>query len=192
MKVKNLLLLVTIITIISFLSVLIFDLSNMANQESANQQINQSELLPGQPAPLRPEDRMIRVPLSLVLFSVALILLVFYFVYGFIEHDFSRKLTVLSNIASENQGNKSNLTAQDTNVTFLKLLNVNERRIVDRLVENRGVALQSEISRMDEMGKVKAHRYLQKLSQMGLVKIERHGNTNKIVLSDDIKKILIK
>jgi len=192
MKVKNLLLVITVITIISFLSVLMLDLSNMDEQDQANQQINQSEVLPSQPGPMRPGDRVIRVPLSGVLLTVALILLAFYFVYGFVEQDFSRKLTVLSNIANEQQISTSNLTPQTTNTTFLKLLNPNERKIIDKLIENRGVALQSEISRMDEMGKVKAHRYLQKLSQMGVVKIERHGNTNKIVLSEDIKKILIK
>ena len=83
-------------------------------------------------------------------------------------------------------------THDDVNNTILGLLNPNERQILKHLVENHGMCLQSDISRMNNMGKVKAHRYLQNLLKMGVVKIEPHGNTNKISISENVKKIFLK
>ena len=78
----------------------------------------------------------------------------------------------------------------DIKDTILNLLNQNERRIVKQLIDNHGVCLQSDISKMNDMGKVKAHRYIQNLSKMGIITIERYGNTNKIKISQNIKKHL--
>lgn len=192
MKQKNVLLILAVFALLSFVFVVLYDYNNVESQRAHNQNLNQSDILPGQPLPLRPEDRIIQVPLSGVLLVVSLMLFVFYFVYSFIEQDFLKKLSILSNIATEHQSPTDSKNIQSPDATFLKLLNSHEKKIIDALIDHRGEILQSEISRMQDMGKVKAHRYLQKLANMGIVSIQRHGNTNKIILSEDIKKILLK
>jgi len=72
------------------------------------------------------------------------------------------------------------------------LLNPHERQIVKHLVENHETCLQSDIGRLNNMGKVKAHRYLQNLSKMGVVKLEPYGNTNKVTIADNVKEIFMK
>ena len=59
-------------------------------------------------------------------------------------------------------------------------------------MQEKGVTLQSEISKMNNMGKVKAHRSIQELVRKGIVAQEKYGNTNRIILVEDVKKIFIK
>jgi preprotein translocase subunit YajC len=192
MKIRNVLLIISIIVLISFVSVFIYDTSNVERQKQENQRINQSALPPGSPAPPRPEDQVLKVPLSTVLLSVGLILIAFYFAYNFLEKNFKRELSVITNIAKDDKITISSNAHDDVNKTIMNLLSPNERQIVKQLVENHGVCLQSDISKMNNIGKVKAHRYLQNLLKMGVVKIEPYGNTNKVSLSENVKKIFIK
>lgn len=76
--------------------------------------------------------------------------------------------------------------------TMLKFLNYNENRVIKKLIENEGSILQSEISRMPNMGKVKAHRVLQDLETKGIIKKEFYGKTNRVILDETIQKIFIK
>jgi len=191
MKAKNILLIISIIAIVLFAFIFVFDWVNVERQKEQNRKINQSNLLPGQPAPPRPEDQVIQVPLSGVLLTVGLLVLGFYFAYSFIEQNFRRELSVISSIAGEEK-EVSFSKNDDLHSTVMNLLNPNERRIVKQLIDNHGVCLQSDISRMNNMGKVKAHRYLQNLSKMGIVNIERYGNTNKIIVAENVKKIFTK
>ena len=78
------------------------------------------------------------------------------------------------------------------NGNILKLLNLNEKKVVEKLIENKGTILQSEISRMDNMTKLKTHRAVKELERKGIVKVESYGKTNKIILSEDIKNMLLK
>ena len=192
MKSRNILLIVSIVTIILSIFVFAYDLSNIEKVKQQNTNINQSALQPGQPAPPRPEEQILDVPLSGVLLTVGLIVLAFYFAFSFLEQSFKKDLSLISTIASEGESTRTIDKDSDAQKTILNLLNPHERRIVIQLVENHGSCLQSDISRMDEMGKVKAHRYMQSLSKMGIVRIERYGNTNKIVLAENVKKIVLK
>jgi hypothetical protein len=192
MNKKNIILIISVLILISFVFVSVYDMLNVERQKEENQRINQSALPPGQPAPPRPEDQVLKVPLSVVLLSIGLILIVFYFSYNFLQKQFTRELSVISNIASDSNVRNTSATHDDVNNTIMGLLNPHERQIVKHLVENHGMCLQSDISRMNNMGKVKAHRYLQNLLKMGVVKIEPHGNTNKISISENVKKIFLK
>lgn len=192
MKTKNTLLIIAIIVLISCVVVFIYDLSHIERQKEENRRINPSEQLPGQPAPPRPEDQILQVPLSGVLLTVGLIVLGFYFSYNFLEQNVKRELSVISSIADEKKKITSSENEGDVNSTVMNLLNPNERRIVNQLIENHGVCLQSDISRINNMGKVKAHRYLRNLLKMGIVNIERYGNTNKVMMSDHVKKLFAK
>jgi predicted transcriptional regulator len=191
MNVKKILLIIAVLAIISFVFVFVYDMTNVERQKEANQRINQSGLS-GQSAPPRPEDQVLKVQLSGVLLTIGFIFIAFYFTYSFLEQNFKKELSVVTSIAGDDKEKNPSNDHGDMDKTIMNLLNPNERRIVKQLVENHGVCLQSDISRMNEMGKVKAHRYLQNLSKMGVVQIERYGNTNKIIISDNVKKIFLK
>lgn len=75
--------------------------------------------------------------------------------------------------------------------TLLKFLNYHENQVIKKLIEHDGMVLQSEISRIPSMGKVKAHRVLQDLEQKGIIKKEPYGKTNRILLDETIKKIFL-
>ncbi len=73
----------------------------------------------------------------------------------------------------------------DINI-LLKLLNKDERLIIEKLVNSKGKILQSEVSRTEGLNKVKAHRILSKLKERGVIKLEKYGKTNVVYLSKDI------
>lgn len=78
-----------------------------------------------------------------------------------------------------------------TSKILLQFLNEDERIVVSKLIENNGKVLQSEITRLPEIGKVKSHRLLQKLQDKGVIKIEGHGKTNIVSFTKEIKESLV-
>jgi len=52
--------------------------------------------------------------------------------------------------------------------------------------------LQSEISHIDGMNKLKSHRAIRNLELRDVVKTESYGKTKRIILSKDIKNIMLK
>ncbi len=74
---------------------------------------------------------------------------------------------------------------------LLKLLNADERKVIQALLENHGKALQSEITRLPEMSKVKSHRVIQKLIDRGVLQKEEYGKTNRIKFAPEIQEGLI-
>lgn len=75
---------------------------------------------------------------------------------------------------------------------ILKLLSKEERKVVTKIVEEGGKALQSEISMLDGMGKVKSHRVIDRLVDRGIIEKEQHGKTNLVKLSKELKEVLVK
>jgi uncharacterized membrane protein len=75
---------------------------------------------------------------------------------------------------------------------LIQFLNKEEKRVVEKILESNGKIMQSEISRMDGIGKLKSHRILQRLSDRGVIEIEKHGKTNIVKLSKNIKETLLK
>lgn len=69
------------------------------------------------------------------------------------------------------------------------MLSTDEKRIVHELVNRNGSMLQSQISRMPEMGKVKAHRTVRKLQRKDIITVTANGKTNKISLTDHIQNM---
>lgn len=76
--------------------------------------------------------------------------------------------------------------------TLIQFLNKDEKKIVEKILESEGKVFQSEVSRIEGIGKLKSHRILQKLSDRGVIEIEKHGKTNIIRLSDNVKEVLLK
>jgi uncharacterized membrane protein len=64
----------------------------------------------------------------------------------------------------------------------LRLLDENERRVVEALVAEGGSMLQKDISVDLGFSRVKTHRVVQGLIKRGLVTAEEHFNTNKVTL----------
>jgi hypothetical protein len=79
----------------------------------------------------------------------------------------------------------------DKGKVLLSLLQPSERKIMAKIVEKGGEALQSEISRVEGVGKVKAHRVIERLVKRGVLEKEQMGKTNILRLRKDIKKAMI-
>ena len=75
---------------------------------------------------------------------------------------------------------------------LIQFLNKDEKAVVQKILENDGKAFQSEISRIEGIGKLKSHRILQRLSDRNVIEIERHGKTNIVKLSKNIRDVLVK
>jgi len=69
----------------------------------------------------------------------------------------------------------------------LKLLQEDERRVVEALREAEGSMLQKDLSYDLKFSRVKTHRVLMTLIERGVVSAEKHYNTNKITLADWLK-----
>ena len=66
----------------------------------------------------------------------------------------------------------------------LRLLNDNEKRIVQALIDNGGEMLQKDISYELELTRVQTHRTVQSLIEREIVTTEDHYNTKKVTLAD--------
>ncbi len=75
---------------------------------------------------------------------------------------------------------------QKFNEATLKFLAGDERVIVERLIEKNGEALQSELTHLGGMSKVRSHRAVKKLSEKGVVEVQQKGKTNIVKLSRDV------
>ncbi len=65
----------------------------------------------------------------------------------------------------------------------LSLMEKDERAVVGRIVEEGGRITQSEISLIKGLGKVKAHRILERLEKRGILEREQYGKTNMVKLA---------
>jgi len=74
--------------------------------------------------------------------------------------------------------------SEDKLEVALRLLDENERRVVEALVTKGGSMLQKDISYDLGFSRVKTHRVLQSLVKRGLVTTEEHYNTNRVTLVD--------
>lgn len=138
-------------------------------------------------------------PNYLILGGVILIVvLIVSFSYLLISRSMKRQLEknlqLISKIIQTENGMHNRRENQDITAykrVLLKFLNYNENRVMKILLENDGSVLQSEISRLPNMGKVKAHRVLRDMKVKGIITIDQYGKTNRVNLSEDIRKIFL-
>jgi len=78
--------------------------------------------------------------------------------------------------------------AEDAQV-ILDMLQLDEKNIIKKIIENKGEITQSKLS--SSFGKVKTFRVLEGLKRRGIVIKESYGKTNKIRLDEKFHKILI-
>ncbi|MFH1391010.1 MAG: hypothetical protein ABIH20_01730 [Candidatus Diapherotrites archaeon] len=74
---------------------------------------------------------------------------------------------------------------------ILKLLNPDEKKLVNLLLDNNGKILQAEVTRLPGMTKVKSHRVVQKLIDRGVLEKESVGKTNVLKFTDEVKQGLL-
>ncbi len=74
----------------------------------------------------------------------------------------------------------------------VSLMEKDESKILHKLVSEGGRITQSEVSRIEGIGKVKAHRILAKLEKRGIVASEKYGKTNMVKISDKYRKLFLK
>jgi len=70
----------------------------------------------------------------------------------------------------------------------LRVLNDDERKVIETLVAGGGTMLQKDIRWKTGLSRVKTHRILFRLAKRGVVSAEKHYNTNKITLADWLTK----
>jgi predicted transcriptional regulator len=132
--------------------------------------------------------------LSLILMVVIIVPVSYYVISKRLEEKMEKNLNAITKMVDHKV--KSGIKKEDlkinNNGSILKLLNANEKKVVEKLIENKGSALQSEVSRMEGMTKLKTHRAVKELERKGIVKLEQYGKTNRIILSEDIKDIISK
>lgn len=72
------------------------------------------------------------------------------------------------------------------NKATLKFLTGDEKIIVQRLIEKDGESLQSDLTLLEGMTKVRSHRAIKKLQKKDVIEILSKGKTNIIKLNGDI------
>jgi uncharacterized membrane protein len=70
----------------------------------------------------------------------------------------------------------------------IRMLEPDERRVVEALMGAGGTMLQKDLSRELGLSRVKTHRVLVRLLRRGVVTAEKHYNTNRIELVDWLKQ----
>jgi len=130
--------------------------------------------------------------ISLILMIIIIVPVSYYTTSKRLEEKMEKNLNAITKMVDHriNSGSKKENLKLNNNGSILKLLNLNEKKVIEKLNETKGSALQSEIGRMDGMTKLKAHRAVKELEQKGVVKLEQYGKTNRIILAKDIKDIL--
>ena len=172
-KNRNLLLIISALAIVGFLTIFLFNFITPPQDE--------------RPRPGYSIIPMYRLFLDPLLLVVAVVSLSYYFMVRKIE---AQTKTILRLIEKSNLKPKA-LKRANRKDTILKILNLNERNVLNTLIEKKGSILQSEITRMEGMTKLKTHRAVKNLEQRGIISTEKYGKTKRLILTDDIKKMML-
>jgi uncharacterized membrane protein len=138
----------------------------------------------------RPSIPIYMLPIPLTLLVVATISLSYYLISTRLEKRLEKKFDLILKVIKKNSNEIKN-TSSERDV-ILKFLNPVERKVLESLIEKKNSILQSEICRKEGMNKLKVHRAVKELKRKGIIKTEKYGKTNKLILSEDVKEILLK
>jgi uncharacterized membrane protein len=120
------------------------------------------------------------------------IFLSYWFVSRRLEKKIEKMIKVIERSIETKKQNKRSIFFNSDRDLILRFLSYGERKVIEKLIEKRGVILQAELSRIEGMNKLKAHRAVQELLKKGLVRKEKIGKTFKIYLNEDVKEFLVK
>jgi len=180
MNIKKGMLIISIFALIIFFIVIIYGLTAAPHGDGGHDQGH----------PLIPTYIL---SLSSIVLIVALIPLFYYIIYASLERNYEKNMEILSKTTGVNNHSESNDISK-TNLTklLLKFLSYNEKKVINKLIDQKGSVLQSEISRMESMGKVRTHRTITELKKKEIITVEPYGKTNRITLTDDAENVLLK
>lgn len=71
---------------------------------------------------------------------------------------------------------------------LFRFLDADERRVLEEL-SRREVVTQADVSRMNDMGKVRAYRTVKKLVEQGVITTEPHGRTKRLLLDEELRGV---
>ena len=111
----------------------------------------------------------ILIPLSTLLFLVTLLASVVGVIYFLV-------LPEMKNYAAGTGG------GSDAAAVVLRTLKPDERKVVGVLDAHGGTYLQKYITKEAGLSRLKTHRIVAALSERGIVRAEKHGNTNEVSL----------
>jgi uncharacterized membrane protein len=138
----------------------------------------------------RPSFPIYMLPMPLVLLLIATVLLSYYLISTRLERRLEKKFDLILKLMKKNSMEiKNSLSDKDV---ILKFLNPAERKVIEALIEKKDSILQSEVCRKEGMNKLKVHRAVKELKRKGIIKTEKYGKTNRLILSEDVKEILLK
>ena len=129
--------------------------------------------------------------ISLILLIIAVVPLSYYFLSKSLDEKLARNMSLISKLMKTNRNTGAVAKSVNTRSVVLKFLTSDERKVVEHLVSKKGLTLQSEITRMKDMTKLRTHRAVKNLESKEILFSEEHGKTNKLVLAKDIKDILL-
>jgi len=75
---------------------------------------------------------------------------------------------------------------------FLDVLDEDDKRVLICLIENKGEISQSKLTKILGSNKVKTSRIVARMEEKGLIKKEKSGMTNKLILNDELKELFVK
>lgn len=129
---------------------------------------------------------------SLILMILIIVPISYYTISRKLEEKMEKNLSAITKLVNHKVKSKTDHqnVPVNSNKNILKLLTINEKKVVEKIIENKGSALQSEISRLEGMTKLKTHRAVKELERKGIVKMKQYGKTNTITLTQEIKDVI--
>lgn len=181
---KRILLLISIVAIAIFLVIFYFNIYDASEQ---------ARYVVGGPRGPLPFEMPIpfeyRMWLSPVFLIIAIVPISYYLISKKLENNMKAMLKIIGKNNIKTNKNSTDIINKDA---LLKLLNFNERKVLECLIRGKGKVLQSDISHMQGMNKLKTHRAIRNLEMKGVIRTENRGKTKTITLSKDIKNIILK
>jgi len=76
-------------------------------------------------------------------------------------------------------------------IKILDILDEEDKIILKKIIENKGEINQSSLTKSLNLDKVKVSRIISKMEQKSIIKKEKNGMTNKLILEDNLKKLFL-
>ncbi|MCW4008065.1 MAG: hypothetical protein NWF09_05180 [Candidatus Bathyarchaeota archaeon] len=114
---------------------------------------------------------------------VILIVIIIISIVGLVYFAFPaiKTATPSVSVATENPALQGTITPYDS---VIKTLTDEERKVIEVLKAHDGKYLQKYLRKEAGLSRLKTHRILVRLAERGIVKLEKFGNTNQVVLAD--------
>ncbi|MCW4032489.1 MAG: hypothetical protein NWF08_03745 [Candidatus Bathyarchaeota archaeon] len=130
---------------------------------------------------------------SSILLIFAIVPISYYLVSRKLEERLEKNMKLISKVIDKNNSaSKKKAIKMDNKEIIFKFLNLNERKVLEKLIEREGIVMQSEINLIEGMTKLKTHRAVKDLERKSIIKTESYGKTNRITLSNEIREFITK